>query len=124
MPIYDGSGTLFGVATSVHYGQNQAVRQENQFFGLTGTQSLHGGTRGTPIQVKGVLVGSTIEDVGAAEQLLNSYVDGVPRTFVDNFSRTYDNVVVTGFVVPDPIGIKPCQVGWCMPYTITLQWLV
>lgn len=123
MPIYDGSPSLFGVATNVTYGPIPAVRQENQFFGLDGTQSLHGGIRGTQINVRGVLVGETIDDVGDAQVLLNSYVDGVGRTFVDNFGRSYANVLVTSFVIPDPVGIKPCNFGYAMPYTITLQWL-
>lgn len=120
---YDGLPNLFGAATRANYGPIPVVRQENQFFGLNGTQSLHGGTRGVQITVQGVLVGSSPGEVVDAESTLNSYVDGVGRTFVDNFGRTYHNVIVTSFAVPHDAGIRPCTMGFGLPYSITLQWL-
>ncbi len=123
MPSYDSSFTLFGAATQVVFNPQPAVVQGNEFFGLNGTQQLHGGTRETMIQVRGVLSGPTIDDVVGAEMLLNSYVDGIGRTFIDNFGRGYDNVVVAGYLTPDPIGIRPSSAGYSMPYTVLLKWL-
>lgn len=120
MPLYDG-GNIFGLATNVAYGPIPCVRQENQYFGLDGTQSLHGGTRGGQIQVHGVLSGSSYGDVIAAEALINSYVDGIARTFVDNYGRSFNAVIIVSELTPDAMGIKPSTQGFSMAYTVMLQ---
>ena len=121
MATYDGAN-VFGVAVNFDTDELQAVAQSDDMFGLDGVQQLHGGTRDMYIRVWGVLVGSTFEEVLAAERLLNSYVDGVGRQLVDNAGRIYENVVVATRLKPrhQP---KSCNFGYGMPYSITLRWL-
>lgn len=121
MATYDGSN-LFGVAVNVDYNPVLAVTQTDDMFGLDGVQQLHGGTRDMIFQVTGLLVGSSPAEVIAAESLLNSYVDGVGRQFVDNAGRTYDNVVVASRVLPK-FQPKPCNFGYGMHYSIMMRWL-
>lgn len=122
MATYDGAN-VFGTAVTVEEGPIPPSIQENTFFGLNGVQTLHGGGRGVQFSVSACFVGASQEDVVSAQVLLNSYVDGIGRQFVDNYGRTYDNVLVYSRAQPWNRGIKPSAVGWVMPYSVILRCL-
>lgn len=119
MAAYDG-GNIFGFCKSCKHLPNPSVAQVNEFFGVNGTHSLFGGTRGRIFQITGCFVGSNRGECLDAEAVLLSYIDGIPRTLVDNFGRSYPNVVFDGEYDPDEAGPRPSVLGgtpcWTLGY--------
>ncbi|MDE2101006.1 MAG: hypothetical protein KGL39_27415 [Patescibacteria group bacterium] len=119
-----GGDSIFGASVTITQSQNPNAQQTNEFFGNTGVQTLFGGGRGRTWEVTGVLVGASQADVVTAEANLLSYADGIARTLVDNFGRTWDNVIFKGQYKADQNSIKPCfPYGYCMAYSLVLEGL-
>lgn len=123
MATIDGNFDLGSTCTIV-YVPNMNVQQQNEFFGVNGTQTVFGGTRGAVLQVTGIL-GNTGYDVGSlnvAEANLLSYADGNIHTIVDDRGRTWNNVVFKAEYQPDPKGIMfAAGGGWCLSYHAIFQ---
>lgn len=100
MATYDGVD-IFGLAVQMAHVLNPTAEQLNAFFGLSGTQSLYGGTRGRVFTVQGVLFGADLAALNAAEALYHSYIDGIARTLVDTRGRTWDQVLVKAPFQPE-----------------------
>jgi hypothetical protein len=115
MVTYDGAN-IFGAAVQFQHLAHANAQQVNAFFGVTGTQSLYGGGRGRTFLIRGLLIGATINDLNAAESLLQSYADGVARTLVDPRGRSWFNVIFRGEFIPDSRGPYPTAAGWALPY--------
>lgn len=126
MGTLNGSN-VFGLATSFEAAFDPTAAQINEFFGVDGTMSLHGGERGFVVMVSGVFFGETAADVVAAEGNLLSYRDGRPRLLVDNFLRAYPNVIFDGPYQDWGRGIKPASYGvysgWALPYKAVFRGL-
>lgn len=117
MASYDGS-YIFGFCKSFNHVPNSTVSQANEFFGVDGTHSLYGGTRGRTFQIEGYFVGQFKEDCLAAEAVLQSYADGIARVITDNFGRSYDNVIFEGRYQPSPAGPRPAVLGGSYVYAL------
>jgi hypothetical protein len=115
MVTYDGSN-IFGAAVQFQHLPQPNAQQVNSFFGVSGTQSLYGGARGRMFLIRGILVGSSIQDLNAAEVAFQNYADGIARTLVDPRGRTWANVIFRGELTPDPRGPYPTVGGWALPY--------
>jgi hypothetical protein len=123
MATLDGSPVL-GIAVHVQHNPHPNAQQINDFFGVNGTQTLFGGTRGRTFMITGVLVGDTISDINGAETALLSYADGLPHTLVDNRGRVWSNVVFRGEYQPFEQGPRPLAFGgYCLPYKLTMMGL-
>jgi hypothetical protein len=115
MITYDGVN-IFGAATQFQHVAHPNAQQVNSFFGVTGTQTLYGGGRGRMFLIRGILLGSTLADLNAAEARLQNYADGMARTLIDPRGRSWDNVIFRGEFVPDPKGPYPTCSGWALPF--------
>lgn len=111
-----GGVDIFGAAVHIQNIPRSNAHQVNSFFGVNGNVTLFGGTRGRVFEVTGVLIGSDIPDLLAAEALLLSYADGIARTLVDPVGRTFPNVYFRGEYLPSPEGPKWTDRGVCLPY--------
>ena len=91
--------------------QNPSALQINEFFGLSGMQSLYGGGRGRVFFIEGVFVGDNTS-INAAVSTLLSYDDGVGRVLVDSFDNAWPNVVFSRFQPPERVlpGAYPFKV--------------
>jgi hypothetical protein len=115
MMTLDGAN-IFGAAVQFQQVANPTAQQNNSFFGVSGTQSLFGGSRGRTFLIRGLLLGSTIEDLNAAEATILTYADGIARTLVDPRGRTWPNVIFRGEFTPESRGPYPTASGWALPY--------
>jgi hypothetical protein len=121
MATIDGS-PAFGVAVTVTYTPNGNVQQMNEFFGINGTQTIFGGTRGAVLEVSGVLAAADIPTLNSAESSLLSYADGNAHTVVDDRGRTFPNVVWDATYQPSAAGIQAAAGGgWLLPYKAVMK---
>ena len=118
-----GGNPIFGLLTACQATMNPLATQVESFFGVPGTLSKFGGTRGLTIMLEGVLFDSDLASLNADEQNLLSFADGVARTFVDQRGRTFTNVLFNGEYTPRADGPHPTNFGWCLAYSMTLRGL-
>ena len=111
MMTYDGAN-IFGAAVQFQQVANPNAQQNNAFFGVSGTQTLFGGSRGRMFLIRGLLLGASIDDLNSAEAVFQSYADGIARTLVDPRGRTWSNVIFRGEFTPDSRGPYPTSSGW------------
>lgn len=123
MPSYDGNTAIFGFSVRMRMTLNPQAEQLNAFFGVTGMQSLFGGLRGRVFLTNGVLFGSTVGDLNAAEALLVSYIDGVARVLVDTRGRTWVGVKMMAPYEPGERVLQDAR-GLYLPYRVSLVGLV
>lgn len=116
MPLLDGSA-VFGLSTKVIMNPNAVAHQESQFFGVNGQQTLFGGSRGRMFMISGVLVANDYPGIAAAEANLLSFADGNAHTLIDNWGRSWPNVVFKAEYQPFDQGPRPLAGGGlCLPY--------
>lgn len=88
---------LFGVALEFRHLPAASALQINTFFGVAGTQSIDGGTRGRVFEIRGLFYGPSVASVWDAVNTLESYADGTPRTlavsYPDGGTFSWVNVV-------------------------------
>jgi hypothetical protein len=96
MPSYGGA-PIFGFAVTMATGDYELRRQENEFPGISGVESLTLGASGLFTEVDGTLAGSGSAGLAAAEGTFRSYKDGVARVLVDNYGESWGNVVLDTF---------------------------
>lgn len=118
-----GGAFIFGTACHVVHVPHPVALQKDGFFGVTGMTSLFGGGRGRTFEIAGVLVGSDLPGVIAAEGSLLSYADGIARTLIDTQGRSWPNVIFEGEYQASPEGPKSTDFGWCLPYHCILRGL-
>jgi len=122
MMTYNGEN-IFGLAARCRHVANPRAQQIDAYFGVNGVRVFDGGGRGRTFQVRGLLVGSSIGELAAAEARFADYADGVARVFVDSRGRSWPNVVFKGEFIPDPLGPLPISGGWGLPYRATFHGL-
>src|SRR5579871_5423883 len=96
MPSYGGVN-IFGTAVTMSTVDQPREKQINSFFGLSGLETLDGGSRGRFTEVGGLLYGSSPASLASAESAFRSYDDGVPRVLIDNLGVGWGNVVLQTF---------------------------
>jgi hypothetical protein len=116
-----GGFPIFGTACHVEHLPRPTAHQYESFFGVDGTISLYGGSRGRTFEIFGVFVDSDLPSVLAQEALLLTYADGIARTFTDTHGRSWSNVIFQGEYQPNPDGPKITDLGWCLPFRCTLH---
>ena len=121
-PSY-GEIEMFGLVTSMVHSPNVCALQTDSFFGIDGQIALFGGSRGRRFEIRGVLFDDDIEALNADEGLIHSYADGIPRTLVDTRGNEWENVIFLDEFMPDPIGPRPTDEGWCLPYRMVMHGL-
>jgi hypothetical protein len=122
MAALDGS-PVFGEAVSVSHNPHPNAQQINNFFGINGTQTLFGGTRGRTFMIKGLFVGDTPADCAAAEGDLLNFADGLTHTLEDNVGRSWPNVIFKGEYQPSPNYHALAGGGVCLPYKCVMEGL-
>ena len=70
--------------------------------GSTARRASTAGRRGRMFLIRGILIGSTLQDLNAAESVFQNYADGVARTLVDPRGRTWPNVIFRGEIHARP----------------------
>jgi len=98
---FDGSN-IFGAAVSMATGDVERESQVNSFFGVSGTEVLDGGQRGTQTIATGVLAGVDQSAFNSAVALVRSYKDGAAYTLVDTAGVTWANVRLAAFNLKPP----------------------
>ena len=96
MPSYGGVN-IFGTAVTMSTVDHPREKQINSFFGLSGLETLDGGSRGRFTEVGGLLYGSSAGSLASAESTFRSYDDGVARVLIDNLGEAWGNVVLQSF---------------------------
>ena len=122
IPSYGGV-PMFGVVTSMVHAPHPCAQQVDAFFGVAGNIALFGGSRGRTFMISGVLVDKNIPDLNVDEALVHSYSDGIARTLVDTRGQIWFNVVFLDEFQPDPMGPRPTDTGWCLPYRLVMHGL-
>ena len=122
---FNGSA-IFGVAVKCQHTPRASAAQVNAFFGVSGTQSVYGGSRGRAFLVSGVLIAADLTTLAAAEALILAYDDGIGRVLVDTWGRAWPSVVFTGEYQPDPMGPRPLAdgSGYGLPYRAVFRGLI
>ena len=92
-----GGANLFGTSISMSTADNPREKQLNAYFGLSGLESLDGGSRGRVTHVTGLLYGNSPTALAAAESLFRSFNDGVARLLVDTLGVIWPNVRLDSF---------------------------
>lgn len=92
-----GGVNVFGTAVSMSTADNPREKQLNAFFGLSGLESLDGGSRGRVTHVTGLLYGNSPASLASAEALFRSFNDGVARPLVDTLGMTWTSVRLESF---------------------------
>ena len=115
---------IFGSAVNIVHTPHPNAQQLNEFFGVSGVQTLFGGARGRTFMISGVLVDEDIPSINADEALLLSYADGLPHTLVDNRGRVWLNVIFRGEYQPFEQGPRwLAGGGYALPYKCVMMGL-
>ncbi len=100
MPSYGGVN-IFGTAVSMSTADHPREKQINSYFGLSGLETLDGGSRGRVTEARGVLFGPTPGALASAESTFRSFADGLTRSLVDGLGTAWVNVRLESF---QPLG--------------------
>ena len=92
-----GGSNIFGYAVSMITTDNPRENQINAFFGLSGLESLDGGSRGRVTHASGLLAGDSAAALASAESLFRSFNDGMVRTLIDTLGVVWLNVRLESF---------------------------
>jgi hypothetical protein len=92
-----GGTNIFGTAVSMTTVDNPREKQLNAFFGLSGLESLDGGSRGRVTHVTGLLFGGSPAFLANVEVRFRSFNDGITRPLVDTLGITWPNVRLESF---------------------------
>lgn len=123
MPSY-GNFNIFGRSVRMQTTKRERSEQANEYFGLTGIESLDGGGRGFITEVNGVYVAASPGDLGSLFNVLWSYSDGVARDLVDMYGLTW---IYVKLVKAGPAGkpsYDPSLNRWVQPYSATFFHLI
>lgn len=96
MPSYGGVN-IFGTAVTMSTVDHPRSTQVNSFFGLSGLETLDGGSRGRVTEAGGVLFGPSPVALASAESTFRSFDDGLTRLLIDSLGTAWSNVVLESF---------------------------
>lgn len=100
MPSYGGVN-IFGSAVTMSTADHPREKQVNSYFGLSGLETLDGGSRGRVTTAGGILFGRTPGVLASVESTFRSYADGLTRLLIDSLGTSWSNVRLESF---QPIG--------------------
>ena len=92
-----GGSNIFGTAVSMVTVDNPRAKQINAYFGLSGLETLDGGSRGRITRATGLLFGQSPALLAAAEASFRSFNDGMARVLVDTLGVSWQNVRLDSF---------------------------
>ena len=119
-----GGNAIFGEAVAIVHSVNPSAQQMNEFFGVSGRQSLWGGFRGRVFMAKGLLFGSGTAAINAIEAEFVSYAgDGIARVLFDTRGRTWPNVLCDSFG-SEPVKLDANSGMYYITYKATFTGLV
>ncbi len=121
--------SIFGFPLECRMLLNPSARQTSAFFGISGVQSVFGGSRGRVFQVRGLFYGPTPFDCDLAVNNLETFADGrarvLTKTYSDGSSSFWPNVVYMNEYQPE--GAPLLQAGdsgtWVQAYRLQLHGL-
>lgn len=123
MPAYFGGTNIFGTAIQCRRVDHPPANQVITFFGVNGTVTVFGGSRGRLWNIQGVLVGVNSLDIAAQEALIDTYNDGLARVFTDTYGTNWAAVVYRGgYQQTEKPGFT--ENGIVQPYRMSLHGLV
>lgn len=96
MPAFGGTN-IFGTAVSMTTADNPREKQLNAYFGLSGLESLDGGSRGRFTHATGLLLGGSPAALATSEALFRSFNDGIARPLVDTLGVAWPSVRLESF---------------------------
>lgn len=118
MPTYNGVN-IFGYSVKVRMDVNPSASQVNEFFGVSGQQSLYGGARGRVFLVEGLLAGPDVPSLSSLVGTILSYDDGIGRVFSHPVYGDWPSVVFRRFQPGDRI-----LFGYALPYKAQFDGLI
>lgn len=121
MATFNGAA-IFGRAATLNTGDLILQRQENEFAGVDGVETLTLGSRGLMTEASGVLFGATSADLATAEATFRSYRDGNAYSLVDSYGNTWANVVLETFR-PEGRIRQDAYYGYFRPYRAVFRHL-
>ena len=122
MALYDGNA-LFGQSVVCKVIDHPTADQMAAYFGVLGQSNLFGGTRGSIIEVRGVLIGNSPSALNAQIQTLKSYRDGIGRVFTDSYGNAYANTVFRRYVPAGERVYRSAGGGYAEAYQATFEYL-
>ena len=96
-----GGVNVFGTGVSFSTTDRPRELQLNSYFGLSGIESLDGGSRGRLTTASGVLFAPSLQALASLEANLRNLSDGLGRDLVDETGTRWQNVLLESF---QPIG--------------------
>lgn len=96
MPSFAGAN-IFGTSVTMTTCDNPRAKQLNAYFGLSGLESLDGGSRGRTTNVSGLLYGESPAALAAVESQFRALNDGTSHTLVDTLGTVWPNVRLESF---------------------------
>lgn len=120
-PTFGGSA-IFGYSVSMRTVNDPSDEQLNHFFGLAGSERLHGGLAGRVTMVSGVLRASNEANMLAGREAFRAYDDGVARTLTDTLGGSWASVVFRQFEPGDRV-LRDSR-GFYLPYRALFRHLV
>lgn len=119
-PTFGGSA-IFGRSVSMRTINEPSAEQLNHFFGLTGTERIHGGLAGRATLAAGVLAGVDDSAILAAREGFRAFDDGTARALADTLGYGWANVVLRQFDPGERI-LRDAR-GFYLPYRAVFRHL-
>jgi hypothetical protein len=120
----DGSAVL-GFCVSIKETPHANAQQYNEYFGISGEQSLFGGQRGRSFTVSGLVMASDFGNLESIKEEILSFADGLTHTLVDTLGNTWFNVILTNewewTGIPRPTFASGFGTGIGRPYTLKMR---
>lgn len=116
MASLDGFNVFGRSVTSVLTNAPREI-QETAYAGVSGTESIDLGSRGSYCIIHGTLFGAALSDYIVAESAIRAFQDGLVHTLVDTYGVTFTRARLEEFnpseekLVYDPLGR-----GYSKPY--------
>lgn len=119
-----GGVDIFQRPFSIVHTVNPSAQQLNEFFGVSGQQSLWGGQRGRTFLATGMLFAPTAVAINAMESQFASYAgDGIARVLVDTRGRAWEQVLCESFAPDGRVKADPTY-GYYVTYKAVFRGLV
>jgi signal recognition particle GTPase len=95
MSRYAGEDLFGSGPHTIHMGEDRVDQWQQSFHGQNFVLNFTGGYRGTVGMIKGTLKAESAEGIETLIDTITRYIAaGVEYTLVDNFGRTWNNVVL------------------------------
>jgi hypothetical protein len=120
VPLFDGL-PIFGIDVQMHPEFTAREQQVNAFNGVNGVEITDFGSRSWTTQGAGRLIGATLADLVAAEQLQQAYWNPYSYQFRSTDGTIWDSVKLVSIRRVPKIGIDFNTGAHWRRYTLTLM---